>query len=373
MAIQKIKREDINFDKIYGTKYDAQNEQNNVTVQSVYWGDNGDLMVDFDDNTNTGLVTENGVALGYINKDSLKNNETTSSSASMYNGSYRDESNVMQKQTRIASITNNSMYDGSFRHDSDVMTKETQRNNILFQEEAPETFEEEPVYTENLDEEVNNEGGSQVIEPIQNVSEESSEVITPIEQENVPTPEVSTQPEQIAPIEQENVPAEEMPLPQEEITPIEQAPTPSTEAGGQEIAIPASVPQTGIVKNYTNYDYFYGKWNKGSAQRELSEQWAAAGKPNDRGIATLNNRYLVAVSPKFGKVGDNIDVCLDNGVVIPCTIGDAKGADAQSEWGHTFGSAVDVIEWESMGGQDIINTDGWQGHKVSSIINRDRV
>ena len=43
----------------------------------------------------------------------------------------------------------------------------------------------------------------------------------------------------------------------------------------------------------------------------------------------LNNRYLVAVSPKFGKVGDNIDVCLDNGTVIPCTIADSKGKDAK--------------------------------------------
>ena len=135
------------------------------------------------------------------------------------------------------------------------------------------------------------------------------------------------------------------------------------------VFIPSNVPQTGIIKNYTNYNYFYGKWSKGSAQRNLSEVWNAAGRTSDRGIATLNNRYLVAVSPKFGKVGDNIDVCLDNGVVIPCTIADAKGKDAKSEWGHTFGKAVDVIEWESMGGQSVINTDGWQGHKVDRIVN----
>ena len=138
------------------------------------------------------------------------------------------------------------------------------------------------------------------------------------------------------------------------------------------VSIPSSVPQTGIIKNYTNYDYFYGKWSKGSAQRTLSEQWAAAGKTSNRGIATLNNRYLVAVSPKFGTVGENIDVCLDNGVVIPCTIADAKGGDAKSEWGHTFGKAVDIIEWESMGNQSVINTDGWQGHKVDKIINKNR-
>ena len=136
-----------------------------------------------------------------------------------------------------------------------------------------------------------------------------------------------------------------------------------------QVFIPGDIPQTGIIKNYTNYNYFYGKWNKGSAQRNISEVWNAAGRTNDRGIATLNNRYLVAVSPKFGNVGDNIDVCLDNGVVIPCTIADAKGSDAKSQWGHTFGNKVDVIEWESMGNQSVINTDGWAGHKVNSVIN----
>ena len=142
--------------------------------------------------------------------------------------------------------------------------------------------------------------------------------------------------------------------------------------GKRVVEIPGNVAQTGIVKNYTNYDYFYGKWSKGSAQRALSEQWAAAGKPSHRGIATYNNRYLVAVSPKFGTVGDNIDIVLDNGVTIPATIADAKGSDAKSEWGHTFGKAVDVIEWESMGGQSTINTEGWQGHKVSRIVNNTR-
>ena len=150
---------------------------------------------------------------------------------------------------------------------------------------------------------------------------------------------------------------------------IAQTPIVPDYVGGNTIFVPSNVKQTGIIKNYTNYNYFYGKWSKGSAQRNLSEMWNASGRTNDRGIATLNNRYLVAVSPTFGKVGDNIDVCLDNGVVIPCTIADAKGSDAKSMWGHTFGKAVDIIEWESMGGQSVINTDGWQGHSVDRIVN----
>ncbi len=146
------------------------------------------------------------------------------------------------------------------------------------------------------------------------------------------------------------------------------SPTFMTNPGdGKSIDIPSNVAQTGIIKNYTNYDYFVGRWTKGSNQDALSKAWTAAGKTSDRGIATYNDRYLVAVSEKFGTVGDNINVTLDNGQVIPCTIADVKGADAKSEWGHKFGGAVDVIEWESVGGQDVINTDGWAGSNVVNI------
>ena len=98
MSIQKIRKEDIDFSKIYGTKYDADNQQNNLKVNEIYWGDNGDLYFDED----TGMISENGVTLGFTNKDSLKNTETLSNSG--YNGSYRDDSDIMKQPTRIEKI-----------------------------------------------------------------------------------------------------------------------------------------------------------------------------------------------------------------------------------------------------------------------------
>lgn len=134
--------------------------------------------------------------------------------------------------------------------------------------------------------------------------------------------------------------------------------------------IPSEVKQTGITKNYTNYDYFYNKWSNGTNQRNIADTWAESGRNSNNGIATINDRYLVAVSTKFGNVGDNIDVVLDDGTVINCTIADAKGSDATSEWGHVLGGGgVDVIEWESVGSADVINIDEWKGKKVSTIIN----
>lgn len=136
------------------------------------------------------------------------------------------------------------------------------------------------------------------------------------------------------------------------------------------INIPSNVKQTGITKNYTNYDYFYNKWSNNTNQRVVADRWAESGKNSKNGIATIDDRYLVAVSPKFGTVGDNIDVFLEDGTVINCTIADAKGSDATSEWGHQLGnSGVDVIEWESVGSQDVIEIGDWKGKTVSSIVN----
>lgn len=140
---------------------------------------------------------------------------------------------------------------------------------------------------------------------------------------------------------------------------------------GKEIAIPSSVKQTGLCPNYTSYSYFYGKWNDGTMQKEIADKWGESGKPSANGIATLNDRYLVAVSPKFGKVGDDIDVVLNDGQVINATIADMKGTDATSEWGHvlTDYGAVDIIEWEASGAKSDIDLGSWRNVSVDKIVN----
>lgn len=44
----------------------------------------------------------------------------------------------------------------------------------------------------------------------------------------------------------------------------------------------------------------------------------------NHGIYNRNNRYLVAVSKRYGKIGDNITIQLKSGVVLNVTIGDYK-------------------------------------------------
>ena len=202
----------------------------------------------------------------------------------------------------------------------------------------------------------------ETIEQKENVQEKQKEITGSAE---IETPKESNETEQI----QEEVTS----LPKEENIVVEQSVTePSNNTPPQKGAtdIPSSVKQSGITKNYTNYDYFYNRWSNGTNQRNVADQWAESGRTSNNGIATIDDRYLVAVSTKFGNVGDNIDVVLDDGTVINCKIADAKGSDATSEWGHVLGGGgVDVIEWESVGGVDVISIDEWQGKKVSTIIN----
>lgn len=142
---------------------------------------------------------------------------------------------------------------------------------------------------------------------------------------------------------------------------------------GDVIEIPDNINQSGICKNYTNYSYYYDKWNKTSKQRVIADEWHNAGRTNDRGIATLDGKYLVAMSRVFGNVGDNVIVVLENGESIECIIADAKGTDATNVYGHVLSSGVDIIEWESFGSQENIDLGSWQAQRVSHVINLDGI
>lgn len=149
------------------------------------------------------------------------------------------------------------------------------------------------------------------------------------------------------------------------------------------VSIPGTVPQTGIIDDYTSYSAWYSKWHGSSPQKKLAVLWGDQGFPCDKGVATIGGYYCVAVRPKFGKCGEVIVVTLDDGVSFPCIICDEKGEDAGSEWGHVKGSGnISLIEWERVktsGGKVVTGTgysdvdsrgfSDWYGKKVSMITN----
>ena len=54
----------------------------------------------------------------------------------------------------------------------------------------------------------------------------------------------------------------------------------------------------------------------------------------NHGIYNRNNRYLVAISKRYGKIGDNITIQLKSGVVLNVTIGDFKKSKETLDIGY---------------------------------------
>ena len=131
------------------------------------------------------------------------------------------------------------------------------------------------------------------------------------------------------------------------------------------INVPTSLPQTGIIDDFTPY---YGNWKWGWDSAKVFSLWKKSGRTHNRKIATINKNYLVAVRPVFGKVGDSITVVLKDGTKFDCIIADQKGSDANHKWGHVKGGGkVSLVEWEDVKwGSDLKD---WKGKKVKQIIN----
>lgn len=140
------------------------------------------------------------------------------------------------------------------------------------------------------------------------------------------------------------------------------------------VEVPSSVAQTGMIRNYTNYTYFYPKWSSSSTQRKIADIWNSKGRTNDGNIATIDGYYLVAMAPVFATTGEIVTIELEGGITFHGILADAKGSDATSPWGHKLNGKVDIIEWEAIGngqkGNTRINLGSWEGKKVIRVHNR---
>ena len=92
------------------------------------------------------------------------------------------------------------------------------------------------------------------------------------------------------------------------------------------------VPDHRDFKSYMGYKSIT---KKSSPQYKLQANYAYTG---DYGIRMVNGRYCIAVGSYFKTaIGQYLDVVLENGVVIPCIMGDAK-ADKDTDRSHIFTS-----------------------------------
>ncbi|MEA5019498.1 MAG: hypothetical protein VB027_03930 [Gordonibacter sp.] len=82
---------------------------------------------------------------------------------------------------------------------------------------------------------------------------------------------------------------------------------------------------------------------------------ASAGEQyNAEGFGVINGRYVVAVRPLYGSVGDCLTFTFEDGSTLECIIGDVKGEDG-----------LGVNEWGFLGGENIlefmVSTSDWYG------------
>ena len=161
------------------------------------------------------------------------------------------------------------------------------------------------------------------------------------------------------------------------------SPLPTTQTGSSpatnptttptnDTVISSATPTSGITQTdeYSVTCYEADGWHKnyssnptkvasGTLQKEVHDKYVADGaRYSKEGVAVLNvdgeDRYLVAVTPKYGKVGDKIDVVTADGTVIKCVVADEKGSDATHVDGHVDGGKVNIVELEVS--TDVANT-----------------
>ena len=104
------------------------------------------------------------------------------------------------------------------------------------------------------------------------------------------------------------------------------------------------------TKTYMNWDKITSKTSKQFAFRTQAKNDGNIICDED-GFYMVNDgttdRYVVAMTQKYGDIGEYVDVHQADGSVLKCVIGDAKSYnnDNSGEYGHMYGNSVNVVEF----------------------------
>lgn len=87
------------------------------------------------------------------------------------------------------------------------------------------------------------------------------------------------------------------------------------------------------------------------SKKKVYDLWSSKDSNFDNGIATYEDRYLIAYTTTFGNIGDKVDFYLEDGTKISCVIADIKSQEVvpwdtnlANEWGHN--NDKNIIEFE---------------------------
>ncbi|MEG0417176.1 hypothetical protein [Gordonibacter sp.] len=124
---------------------------------------------------------------------------------------------------------------------------------------------------------------------------------------------------------------------------------PAPLAAGEVIDIPSGL---GSVDSFEGWSLITDPTsNEYQLRAEAGEQYDA------EGFGVVDGRYVVAVRPLYGSVGDYLTFVFEDGLTLECIVGDVKGEDGLgvNEWGFLDGE--NILEF-------VVSTDGWYaGHE----------
>lgn len=90
--------------------------------------------------------------------------------------------------------------------------------------------------------------------------------------------------------------------------------------------------------------YTYMGWNMvtNKSSRQYKLRIKTGENYDSNGFGKIDDRYVIACTTTYGKVGDCVDFVLANGKVIHGVIGDIKNQDDAgcNKWGHQNGKCV---------------------------------
>lgn len=101
----------------------------------------------------------------------------------------------------------------------------------------------------------------------------------------------------------------------------------------------------GTKANTMTYMGWFKITSTSSSQYKLRTD--AGEKYDSEGYAIICNRYVIATTQTYGKIGDYLDFYLANGQIISTVIGDAKstGDKNYNKYGHMYGNSINPIEF----------------------------
>lgn len=106
--------------------------------------------------------------------------------------------------------------------------------------------------------------------------------------------------------------------------------------------------QKGVCALYEDYSKFAENCTEFSA-KQLADGWKAQGKLKQvsaHRVATYGGYYLIALRPRFGNIGDLVQILLEGSYTLNCIIADnIYGQDRQTKWGVPMGDEVVIIKW----------------------------